>query len=163
MTYHTHMDSPIGKLLLVADDKALLSIAFAGHAPKADSQDRPSHPILQSARRQLDEYFAGRRTRFELPLAPAGTPFQKSVWKALRGIPYGKTCSYGDIARKIGNPKAVRAVGLANGANPIPLVIPCHRVIGSNGTLTGYGGGLDRKRKLLALEGRTRGQSLTHR
>ncbi len=156
MTYYMHMESPVGKLLLTADDKALTGIHFASgrHRPLvgADWKERPTHPVLKRAKRQLEEYFAGRRRDFDLPLAPKGTPFQRSVWKALLDIPYGKTQSYGDIARKIGKPKAVRAVGAANGANPISLVVPCHRVIGSDGSLTGYGGGLPRKQRLLALE-----------
>lgn len=154
MTYYMHMESPVGRLLLTADDKALTGIYFPGSHPAVgdDWKERPAHPVLKVAKRQLGEYFAGRRRVFDLPLAPKGTAFQLSVWKALRAIPYGKTRSYGDIARKIGKPKAVRAVGAANGANPIPVVVPCHRVIGSDGSLTGYGGGLPRKRRLLALE-----------
>ena len=103
---------------------------------------------------QLTEYFSGKRQTFELELAPRGTPFQLAVWNALLAIPYGDTISYAELARRIGKPAAVRAVGAANGANPIPVIIPCHRVIGSNGTLTGYGGGIERKQWLLALEGR---------
>lgn len=106
--------------------------------------------------RQLNAYFAGKLESFDLPLAPEGTPFQQKVWKELCQIPYGETISYGELARRIGNASASRAVGLANGSNPIPIVIPCHRVIGSNGKLTGYGGGLDIKEKLLALEKRQR-------
>lgn len=154
MTYYMHMESPVGRLLLTADERALTGIYFQGGYPAVgdDWKERSAHPVLRAAKRQLGEYFAGRRRNFDLPLAPKGTPFQLSVWKALLGIPYGKTRSYGDIARKIGKPKAVRAVGAANGANPIPLVVPCHRVIGSDGSLTGYGGGLPRKQRLLALE-----------
>lgn len=155
MTYYTHMESPVGKLLLTADEKALTGIYFPGsHSAVVDDwKEQPAHPVLKAAKRQLGEYFAGRRRDFDIPLSPKGTAFQLSVWKALRAIPYGKTRSYGDIARKIGRPKAVRAVGAANGANPISIVVPCHRVIGSDGSLTGYGGGLSRKRRLLALEG----------
>jgi methylated-DNA-[protein]-cysteine S-methyltransferase len=109
---------------------------------------------LQEAIRQLRAYFAGKLENFDLPLAPEGTPFQRAVWKLLCDIPYGETISYGELARRVGNPKASRAVGLANGSNPIAIVIPCHRVIGSNGKLTGYGGGLPLKEKLLALEQR---------
>ncbi|MGH8427322.1 MAG: methylated-DNA--[protein]-cysteine S-methyltransferase [Gammaproteobacteria bacterium] len=158
MMYYTQMESPVGSLLLTADDAALTGIYFEdGHDRPvigSDWKERPTHPVLKTAKRQLDEYFAGRRKTFDLPLASNGTPFQRDVWRALRDIPYGKTQSYGDIARRIGRPKAVRAVGAANGANPLPVIVPCHRVIGSNGTLTGYGGGLPRKRKLLALEQR---------
>ena len=107
---------------------------------------------LREAQRQLEEYFAGERTEFSLPLESHGTDFQQRVWRALRAIPFGTTISYGELARRIGNPRAVRAVGLANGRNPISIIVPCHRVIGANGTLTGYGGGLERKRFLLALE-----------
>lgn len=108
--------------------------------------------LLRRAARQLEEYFAGKRTIFDLPLAPQGTPFQQDVWHALCTVPYGKTASYGQIAARIGRPKACRAVGMANHTNPIPIFIPCHRIIGANGNLTGYGGGLDIKRALLALE-----------
>ncbi|MGH8273263.1 MAG: methylated-DNA--[protein]-cysteine S-methyltransferase [Gammaproteobacteria bacterium] len=155
MMYYTQMESPVGQLTLTADEKALTGIYFEGEqVPSEDGwESRPSHPVLKAARRQLEEYFAGERKTFDLPLAPKGTAFQRQVWKALERIPYGETQSYGEIARKIKNPKAVRAVGAANGANPIPIVVPCHRVIGADGTLTGYGGGLPRKQKLLALEG----------
>ena len=109
---------------------------------------------MAEAKKQLDEYFAGRRTRFDLPLAPCGTPFQLRAWRALQEIPYGVTCSYGEQARAMGQPRAVRAVGAANGHNPIPIVVPCHRVIGGDGRLTGYAGGLDIKKFLIELEGR---------
>jgi methylated-DNA-[protein]-cysteine S-methyltransferase len=156
MRYYTRYDSPLDSLLLVANDEALTGIYFADGRSQAgvggDWKEQPTHPVLQAAKRQLGEYFAGRRKTFDLPLAPSGTPFQHRVWQALLTIPYGETQSYADIARRIGNPKAVRAVGAANGANPISIVVPCHRVIGADGSLTGYGGGLPRKRKLLALE-----------
>ena len=156
MIYYTRCDSPVGTLLLTADEEALTGIHFSGgrraQTVGADWKEKPGHPVLRKVVRQLDEYFAGKRKTFDLPLAPDGTPFQRAVWKALRAIPYGKTQSYGDIARRIGRPKAVRAVGAANGANPISIVVPCHRVIGADGSLTGYGGGLPRKRRLLALE-----------
>lgn len=157
MKYYTFMKSPVGELLLIADDAALTHICFDGvrdaGSTIADAQESEDHSILHAARKQLEEYFAGRREAFDLPLAPSGTPFQRSVWQSLARIAFGQTQSYGDIARHIGRPKAVRAVGAANGANPLPIVLPCHRVIGGNGSLTGYGGGLDRKRHLLALEG----------
>ncbi len=162
MNYYTHCDSPVGMLLLTADDKALTGIHFSGGRQpeiEADWRERPDHPVLRAAARQLEEYFAGRRRRFDLPLAPEGTPIQRAVWEALRAIPYGETQSYGDVARRIGRPKAVRAVGAANGSNPISIVVPCHRVIGADGSLTGYGGGLPRKKKLLALEQAASGQS----
>lgn len=149
------MDSPIGPLTLIGDGAALSGLYMELHTPAARSvppgavHDDAAFPV---ARAQLGEYFAGERTAFDLPLRLAGTPFQLEVWEALRAIPYGETTSYGELARRIGRPAAVRAVGLANGRNPVSIVVPCHRVIGSNGSLTGYGGGLDRKRHLLALE-----------
>ena len=156
MRYYTRYDSPLGNLLLVAENNALTGIYFADGKSRVgidgDWKEQPTHPVLQTAKRQLDEYFAGRRKIFDLPLAPSGTPFQHQVWQALLAIPYGETQSYAAIARRIGNQKAVRAVGAANGANPLSIVVPCHRVIGADGSLTGYGGGLPRKRKLLAME-----------
>lgn len=157
MTYFTLLESSVGPLLLVANDTGLTGIAFDGQraCPSlgSDARKQASHPVLRQAKAQLQEYFAGARRTFDLPLAPVGTPFQRDVWNALLEIPYGKTQSYGEIARRIGRAKAVRAVGAANGANPLPVVVPCHRVIGADGSLTGYGGELWRKRKLLALEG----------
>lgn len=155
MTAWTRIPSPIGDLILVATDGRLTEIRFTtgprpGAPPAGWPEDRRP---LEQVIRQLDEYFAGERREFDVPLAPHGTPFQRRVWDALLNITYGRTASYGDIARAVGQPKAVRAVGLANGRNPIPIVIPCHRIIGSNGTLTGYGGGLPIKQTLLELEG----------
>lgn len=153
---YTQIESPIGPLLLAADDTGLREILFVHgrHPAKPDPSWQEDPAPLQPAIRQLDAYFAGELETFDLPLAPEGTPFQQSVWRELCGIPFGQTISYGELAQRIGNPKASRAVGLANGSNPIPIVIPCHRVIGSNGKLTGYGGGLPIKEKLLALERR---------
>jgi len=154
------IESPLGPLLLAADDAGLRSIDFVngrqpGKRPRdPDPSSRANPVVLREAIRQLAAYFAGELEIFDLPLAPEGTPFQLAVWRRLNDIPYGETISYGELARRLGNPKASRAVGLANGANPIPIVIPCHRVIGSNGKLTGYGGGLPIKEKLLALERR---------
>ena len=152
--YYRHMDSPVGRLLLASDDAGLRLIAFPGDstARTPDPGWRRDDGPFVDAVRQLDGYFAGALTAFDLPLAPQGTPFQLAVWQALRRIPYGETVSYGDLARAIGRPTAVRAVGAANGRNPLPIVIPCHRVIGANGDLTGFGGGLDTKAALLALE-----------
>ena len=154
MTHFTQLDSPIGTLTLTSDGDSLTGLhmhpAKIGRDWKRD--DRAS--IFREAKKQLEEYFSGARTRFDLPLAPQGTPFQLKVWEALREIPYGETRSYADIARYVGSPKGFRAVGLANGANPIAIVVPCHRVIGADGSLTGFGGGLPRKRKLLELERR---------
>lgn len=155
-THYGHVDSPVGPLLLVADDHGLREINFPknGRPVAADPSWHDDIKFLREPIRQLRAYFAGKLENFDLPLAPEGTPFQQSVWEELLRIPYGVTTSYGELARRIGNPNASRAVGLANGANPIPIIIPCHRVIGSNGKLTGYGGGLPIKQKLLALEQR---------
>jgi methylated-DNA-[protein]-cysteine S-methyltransferase len=147
------LDTPIGPLRLVSTGSALAAIEFPGRHSTAETDRQQSDPALALAARQLTEYFAGKRKRFELPLAPQGTPFQQSVWAALAQIPWGALRSYADIARAIERPKAVRAVGAANGRNPLPIVVPCHRVIGSNGSLTGFAGGLEIKRRLLELEG----------
>ena len=156
MTCYTNLPSPIGPLLLVGDGSGLRQIVFAenGSAAPPNPDWKGDAATLDEPIRQLRAYFAGELETFDLPLAPEGTPFQQIVWNELGKIPYGQTISYGDLARRIGNPNASRAVGLANGSNPIPIVIPCHRVIGSNGKLTGYGGGLPIKEKLLALERR---------
>ena len=151
---YAYLDSPIGWLLLVADDCGLREINFPKGERAPDAAWRENASALREPIRQLGDYFAGKREDFDLALAPQGTPFQQEVWKQLCRIPYGETISYGELARRIGNPNASRAVGLANGSNPIPIIIPCHRVIGSNGKLTGYGGGLPIKEKLLALEQR---------
>ena len=148
---HKTIPSPIGDLCLESEHGKLVSIAFHADRTKKDSEG--SDPVLEAAASQLAEYFAGDRRDFDLPLAPAGTPFQQSVWRALEAIPFGELRSYRDIAEHIGKPSAVRAVGAANGRNPLPIVVPCHRVIGSDGSLTGFAGGLDTKRALLALEG----------
>lgn len=154
MLYFDHLDSPIGPLLLIGDGTALLEIGLPvdGRAPAAPTHAQAAAMRLQTARQQLTEYFAGSRRQFDLPLRPIGTAFQCEVWRALQDIPYGQTCSYGAIARRIGRPRAMRAVGAANGANPLSIIVPCHRVIGSHGDLVGYGGGLAIKRWLLAHE-----------
>ncbi len=157
MHAHVVIDSPIGPLTLVAADGRITGLYMDAqrHRPAEEVVGIAGDPAAEpfaSAADQLARYFAGQLTEFNLPLAPAGTQFQRAVWDALQQIPYGETWSYGQLASKIGNPAAVRAVGLANGRNPIALVVPCHRVIGANGSLTGYGGGLDRKRFLLDLE-----------
>lgn len=152
--YYCYMNTPVGKLLLAGDEHSLRHIDFQDGPhpakPGADWQEdaKPFRRVIQ----QLKEYFAGKRQSFDLELAPAGTPFQLKVWRALRRIPYGSTWSYGQLAQRVGNPKAARAVGAANGQNPLPIVVPCHRVIGANGSLTGFGGGLSIKQKLLELE-----------
>jgi len=151
------IDSPVGKLTLVASGPKLAAILWEHDKPGrvclGPMQESPQEPILLEAARQLQEYFAGTRTHFELELEFAGTEFQKNVWQALLDIPYGQTRSYAQIAAQIGRPKAVRAVGAANGRNPLSIVAPCHRVIGKSGELTGYAGGLQAKELLLALEG----------
>ena len=154
MRYYDHIDTPIGPLLLVGDDGGLVEIALPrrGAAQAAPADAEASKAKLRMASRELDEYFAGTRQRFDVPLRPSGTPFQLEVWGALLAIPYGETVSYADIARRICRPLAVRAVGAANGANPLSIIVPCHRVIGSHGDLVGYGGGLPIKRWLLAHE-----------
>jgi methylated-DNA-[protein]-cysteine S-methyltransferase len=153
---YDRVDSPLGEILIVAADAGLTGLHFVDqkYFPKdAGSWTRRSdHPVLGAARTQLEEYFAGRRRDFDLPLAPRGTPFQQQVWKLLCEIPYGTTMSYGALAAKLGQPTASRAVGAANGRNPIGVVVPCHRVVGSGGALTGYAGGIARKQALLALE-----------
>ena len=154
-TFMTIVHSPVGPLLLTSDGTALTRLLFAAEPDPSWSTDEC--PVLVRAAQQLAEYFRGERTDFDLPLDPAGTPFQLTVWRALRDIPYAGTINYGQLATQVGNPRASRAVGMANGRNPISIVVPCHRVIGADGSLTGYGGGLDRKRTLLDLERRVAG------
>ena len=156
---HTMMPSPVGTLTLVTTERGLTAVLWendpAGRVHVALEHEDARHPVLLEARRQLAEYFEGRRTAFALSLDPQGTAFQQQVWNALRTIPFGETRSYADIARQIGRPTAVRAVGAANGRNPLSIVTPCHRVIGTNGHLTGFAGGLNAKAFLLRLEGRS--------
>jgi methylated-DNA-[protein]-cysteine S-methyltransferase len=154
---HKRVASPVGRLTLVASDEGLAGLLWENDRPSrvrldVDDED-PNHPVLVETERQLEEYFAGRRRAFAVKLDMAGTAFQRKVWDALLTIPFGETRSYGQIARQIGHPGAVRAVGAANGRNPVAIITPCHRVIGSTGKLTGFGGGLDAKAQLLALEG----------
>ena len=155
-TRFTNFVSPLGPLLLAANGHGLCFVSFASSkravSPQPDWQEDDA-PFAETIR-QLNAYFRGELTEFDLPLALEGTPFQLRVWRSLCDIPFAATISYGELARRIGQPQAVRAVGLANGSNPIPIIVPCHRVIGSNGRLTGYGGGLPIKEKLLALESR---------
>jgi methylated-DNA-[protein]-cysteine S-methyltransferase len=152
---YCYLASPIGPLLIAGDEAAVHTIAFPKNGkarpPQREWTERKRGAVAEAVR-QLSEYFAGGRKEFELPLAPEGTDFQRAVWQRLREIPYGQTISYGELARRVGNPKASRAVGSANGANPIPIVIPCHRVISADGKLGGFGGGLPVKKALLALE-----------
>ena len=154
--YYTMMNSPVGDITLVADEENLCAIYWQNQKPDSrkfpDLEKNDKSRVLRSAALQLSSYFMGRTQKFDIPLRPVGTDFQEKVWRALRSIKYGKTVSYGEIARKIGNPKAVRAVGAAIGKNPLSIIVPCHRVIGSNGKLTGFAGGLETKEFLLNME-----------
>ncbi len=143
--------SPLGEVLVEARDGVVVKVLFSpfevpAHAPT------PDDPLLQQTVRELDEYFAGQRRDFEVPVGPPGTPFQQAVWAELRRVPYGETATYGELAQRLGSPGAVRAVGSANGRNPVAVIVPCHRVIGSDGNLRGYAGGVERKTALLAIE-----------
>jgi methylated-DNA-[protein]-cysteine S-methyltransferase len=150
------IESPIGKLKLVASDKGLVAILWENDRPRrvrlSELVEDARHPVLVETERQLGEYFAGRRKAFSVALDMRGTRFQRDVWEALLAIPFGETRSYGQLAKQLGNPRATRAVGAANGRNPISIIVPCHRVIGSSGKLTGFAGGLDTKVHLLSLE-----------
>jgi len=150
--------SPIGKLKLVASDEGLVAILWENDRPRrvrlADLVENPAHPMLLRTEKELNEYFSHKRKAFTVPLDMRGTYFQKQVWEALLGIPFGETRTYGQLANQLGNPKATRAVGAANGRNPIAIIVPCHRVIGFSGKLTGFAGGFDAKDHLLKLEGR---------
>lgn len=155
MIIHSHYESPLGTLTLVAEGDALTGVFFDNHArrPLPEAFGARDDAAFSAVRKQLDEYFAGIRTEFNLPLAPAGDGFQRRVWNELVRIPYGETRSYGAIAEQLGDKRLARAVGTANGRNPLAIIVPCHRVIGADGSLTGYAGGLDRKRELLSREG----------
>lgn len=159
MIHYAHHPSPIGRLLMNSDGRALTGLHFVDekHVPRVahDWQYDPDLPVFAHTRAQLDEYFAGERRDFDVPLLPGGTEFQRRVWAVLCEIPYGATTSYGAMARRLGRPTASRAVGSANGRNPISIIVPCHRAIGADGSLTGYAGGLERKQALLRLEGAT--------
>ena len=152
-TTFMRLDTPIGVLTLAADDAGLRRIDFPPPRPPPEDWIEGDSAVLAETRRQLEAYFAGTRRDFDLPLSPQGTAFQREVWQTLAEIPYGATWSYRDLAQRIGRPSALRAVGAANGRNPLPIVLPCHRVIGANGALTGFGGGLPTKAFLLRLEG----------
>jgi methylated-DNA-[protein]-cysteine S-methyltransferase len=152
MNYVIYLESPIGRLSLYSDGQALTGLYMEKRGPQTDALPGENITVLQLAARQLAEYFAGARRDFDLPVAPQGTMFQRKVWDELQGIPRGATLSYGELAKRIQQPSASRAVGLANGRNPVSIVIPCHRVIGADGSLTGYGGGLERKQWLLQHE-----------
>lgn len=152
--FHTEFDSPVGPITFQGDGTHLTGLHFPSHRhwPGVPESSQRSDDLFHEARRQLSEYFQGTRQSFDLPLRATGTPFQQRVWDELLRIPFGETRSYAELARRVGNPAATRAVGAANGRNPISIIIPCHRVIATSGVLTGYGGGLERKRQLLALE-----------
>lgn len=156
MLAYDKFESPHGPMLITATPKGLAGVYFRGqkHFPeKRDWRRDMRHPVLRKARRELEEYFAGRRTRFDVPLDPQGTEFQRKVWKAITRVGFGKTLTYGELAKRAGHPGSARAAGAATGRNPIGIIVPCHRIVGANGSLTGYAGGLNRKRALLALEG----------
>jgi len=160
--FYRHIDSPVGPLLVAGDDAGLQLIEFRAprHPVRRGEHWRAGdHAVLRQAQAQLGEYFAGKRRHFDLPLAPRGTGFQREVWWELANIPFGSTISYAELAQRLGRPAATRAVGAANGRNPIPIVLPCHRVIGADGSLTGFGGGLPTKRFLLQLEGALPGET----
>ena len=159
---HATIDTPIGPLTLIARDDGLRGIRFGAERARLpdDELADPDHPVLVETARQLGEYFAGDRQEFDLPLQPAGTAFQLAAWRALTTIPYGRTVSYGEQARRLGHAGRARAVGAANGSNPLPIVVPCHRVIGADGSLTGFGGGLETKAWLLDHERRVAGETL---
>jgi methylated-DNA-[protein]-cysteine S-methyltransferase len=156
--FYKLIDSPIGKLKLVASEKGLVGILWEedrpGRVRLSELTEDAKHPVLVKTEEQLREYFQGQRRKFTVPLDMRGTPFQKQVWEALLAIPFGETRSYGQLAKQLGNPDATRAVGAANGRNPVAIIAPCHRVIGSSGKLTGFAGGLEAKAHLLSLEGR---------
>jgi methylated-DNA-[protein]-cysteine S-methyltransferase len=158
--FYKEIESPVGKLKLVASANALVAVLWEHEQPNRVKLNpamlAPQQPILLEAERQLAEYFSGERIQFDLPLEPCGSEFQKRVWQALREIPFGQTRSYLDLAKAVGSSKAARAVGAANGKNPLSIVVPCHRVVGADGSLTGFAGGLDTKAALLALEARAR-------
>ena len=159
---HRTIDSPVGPLTLIAADGALVAISFPGEPPAGDDAgpEDATNPVLAAAARQLGEYFDGSRLEFDLPLAPAGTAFQLAAWWGLATIPYGETISYGEQARRLGHDGKARAIGAANGRNPLPIVLPCHRVVGSDGGLVGFGGGIETKAWLLHHERRVLGLEL---
>jgi methylated-DNA-[protein]-cysteine S-methyltransferase len=165
MYYYKIIDSPVGRMRLIAGDKGFAALLWERKNPYRvppfdDMEENNRHPILIEAEKQLNEYFRGERKTFAIPLEMHGTDFQKKVWSELLKIPFGETRTYGDIAKKLGDMKAVRAVGAANGKNPISIIVPCHRVIGASGKLVGFGGGLENKAKLLELESREKSPTL---
>lgn len=160
-TYTTVCDSPVGPLTIIAGDDGLRAVLMSDGAEQASaSESSPENPVLVAAVTQLEEYFRGSRQEFDVPLDPVGTEFQQSAWQALRTIPFGETVSYGEQAERMGDKRKARAVGAANGRNPISIIVPCHRVVGSDGSLTGYAGGVDTKAWLLRHEARVAGTTL---
>jgi methylated-DNA-[protein]-cysteine S-methyltransferase len=161
MIRYARFDSPLGPVIAIADDAGLTHVDFVGAKYERKTApgwiEDPAAPALRACGKQLAEYFAGRRTAFDLPLAPQGTPFQQRVWQEIARVPYGKTITYGELAKRAGAPGQARAAGAATGRNPLGVVVPCHRIMGADGSLTGYAGGLDRKRGLLELEGALQG------
>lgn len=156
MRYYDTFDSPQGKMLLVATEGGLCGLYFNGQKyfpGTREGKHAPNHALLRQAKRELKEYFSGKRKRFNIPLVAEGTPFQRAVWKAISTVGFGETISYGELARRARHAGSARAAGAATGRNPLGIIVPCHRILGSNGTLTGYAGGLGRKRALLAFEG----------
>lgn len=157
MLYYDYYQSPRGRMLLVADDQTLTGVYFTGqkYHPRIDEKWKQDdrHGTLRRAKRELSEYFDGKLTRFTVKIAPQGTPFQRAVWKAIASVRFGHTIAYAELAQRAGYPGSARAAGAATGRNPIGIIVPCHRIVGSNGSLTGYAGGLEKKRALLALEG----------
>ena len=164
MRYYDYFDSPQGRMLLVASDAGLSGVYFARqkYFPKKEKAWSRSarHALLQQTKRELKEYFAGKRKRFEVALDPQGTVFQRGIWKAISKVGFGRTLTYGELARRAGHPGSARAAGAATGRNPIGIIVPCHRIMGSDGSLTGYAGGLNRKRELLEMEGVLSGELL---
>ncbi len=156
MTSYSTLKTALGDVLLVANESKLIGLYFDGHDHVPETRKtwtlEPKHPVLQEATRQLNEFFAGKRTEFSLPLHASGTEFQERVWREIARIPYGETISYSELARRAGNPKAVRAAGMNTGRNPLGILVPCHRVVGKNGAITGFAGGLSWKQHLLDLE-----------
>jgi len=160
MYYFDFYESPMGKMLIVAADEGLRGLYFIDQKYYREVQSEwtraPKHPVVRQTAREMQEYFAGKRRQFDIPLAPEGTPFQASIWKAISSVKYGDSITYSELARRAGHPDAIRAAGTATGRNPITIIVPCHRIVGSDGSLTGYAGGLDRKRALQELESGTR-------
>ena len=160
MNYFDFYESPMGKMLIVAADEGLRGLYFIDQKYYREVENdwtrAPRHPVVRQTAREMQEYFAGKRTEFDVPLAAEGTPFQASIWKAISSVKYGDSITYSELARRAGHPDAIRAAGTATGRNPITIIVPCHRIVGSDGSLTGYAGGLDRKRALQELESGTR-------